>query len=561
MSSVRARSVRRRLATIGLMGVLSVAALAVPVDVASAAPTRHHAAGASASAAGSYIVRARPGRVDAVIQALTDRGLRPGRRIGIIDAVTVDLPAGAVGGLSADPSVVSVTQNESVTLTGSSDGYDPSADVASMVNVQQLTGVRESWSSDATGDGIDVALIDSGVAPVVGLSDPGKIVTGPDLTPEAERRRTRNRDTYGHGTHMAGIIAGHDSVVTDPVRSKRDKESFLGVAPDARIVSVKVADARGSSDVSQVIAGIDWVVQHADDPGMNIRVVNLSFGTNSSQPYTVDPLAFALEVAWRHGIVVVTSAGNSGAASGRLTNPATDPFVIAVGAVDLNDTATPDDDTIPAFSSRGDGVRDPDLVAPGAHIQSLRVPGSSIDARHAKTGAINSRFFRGSGTSQSAAFVSGCVAMLLQSAPSLTPDQVKLFLRSNARPLPAADSRAQGSGLVDMHTMTPPTASGRQSWTPSTGLGSLEKSRGDVHVVRDGVTVTGEQDVHGAPFTSATRARDSESGRSWADGTWNGKSWSGSSWAGSSWSGSSWAGSSWAGSSWAGSSWADNSWS
>ncbi len=246
-------------------------------------------------------------------------------------------------------------------------------------------------------------------------------------------------------------------------------------------MSVKVADAHGNSDVSQVIAGIDWVVQHAHDPGVNIRVLNLSFGTNSTQAYTSDPLAYAAEVAWRSGIVVVTSAGDSGAADGRLTNPASDPFVIAVGADDLNDSATLKNDTIPAFSSRGNGVRNPDFVAPGAHIQSLRVPGSYIDTQHGSTGAINNRFFRGSGTSQAAAFVSGCAAMLLESAPSLTPNQVKLFLRSNARPLPAADAQAQGAGLVDMRHISPPRGSGRQSWTRSTGLRTLEASRGDAH--------------------------------------------------------------------------------
>ena len=558
MSSFRSGPVGRWLATTGLVGALGLSALALPPAAAAApAPAPAGSSAAVASPAGSYIVRALPGQLDDVVRGLVTRGLRPGTRIGIIDAVTVELPVGAADALRAEPAVASVTTDAPVTLAGSS--YDPSADVASLVNLEQMTGVRQSWKNNATGEGVDVALIDSGVTPVLGLSGPGKILNGPDLTPESQSTGTRYLDTYGHGTHMAGIIAGHDPGA-DPVSNKSNDQPFLGVAPDARIVSVKVADARGNSDVSQVIAGIDWVVQHAHDPGVNIRVMNLSFGTNSTQSYRLDPLAYAVEVAWQRGIVVVTSAGNSGASDGRLTTPANDPFVIAVGADDLNSTPSPNDDTIPDFSSRGNGVRNPDLVAPGAHIQSLRVPGSYIDTQYGSTGRLDNRFFRGSGTSQAAAFVSGAAAMLLQSAPTLTPDQVKLFLRSNARPLPAADSQAQGAGLLDMRQMSPPSASSWQYWTPSTGLGSLEASRGDAHLVLGGVTLSGEKDIMGRTFNAATMASLEAAGSSWAGGTWNGSSWAGSSWAGSSWAGSSWAGSSWAGSSWAGSSWATGTW-
>ena len=127
---------------------------------------------------------------------------------------------------------------------------------------------------------------------------------------------------FGHGTFMASIIAGHEPGVNP---TAGDSKSYMGVAPDARLVSVKVADARGATDVSQVIAGIDWVVQHAHDPGLNIRVLNLSFGTDSAQSYRVDPLAYAAEVAWNAGIVVVVSAGNGGPTDTGLTMPAADP--------------------------------------------------------------------------------------------------------------------------------------------------------------------------------------------------------------------------------------------
>jgi serine protease AprX len=358
---------------------------------------------------------------------------------------------------------------------------------------------------------------------------------------------------------MAGIIAGHDSGVAV---TATDTTHFLGVAPNARIVSVKVADAHGTSDVSQVIAGIDWVVQHAHDPGMNIRVLNLSFGTNAAQTYTLDPLAYAAEVAWRSGIVVVTSAGNGGsAAQQRLTNPASDPFVIAVGADDTHNTVNEADDTVPAFSSLGDGQRNPDLIAPGVHVQSLRVPGSYIDSQYATTGAIDGRFFRGSGTSQAAAFASGMAALLLQYRPALTPDEVKATLIRTANPIPNASLQSQGGGVIDFPPARDIVTGARQSFAPSTGTGTLEGSRGDAHLTLGGVTLTGEKDINGQPFNAASMAAAEAAGSSWAGGTWNGKSWAGSSWAGSSWAGSSWAGSSWAGSSWAGSSWAAGTWS
>src|SRR5205085_491219 len=151
-----------------------------------------------------------------------------------------------------------------------------------------------------------------------------------------------NLDTYGHGTFMAGLIAGDDGAT--------GSAAYRGVAPGARIVSLKVATADGGVDVTQVIAAIDWVVQHAHDPGLNIRVINLSYGTNSTQASGTDPLAYAAEQAWKKGIVVVTAAGNAGYQKGSgapcLADPAYDPYVIAVGGADSMGTATLQDDTV-----------------------------------------------------------------------------------------------------------------------------------------------------------------------------------------------------------------------
>ena len=189
--------------------------------------------------------------------------------------------------------------------------YDPATDVNSMASTAQYLGATAWWNAGYTGKGIDVAVIDSGVSPVQGLDAPGKVVYGPDISLESQTPYLTNLDTDGHGTFMAGLIAGRDETLTAPYANS-PASAYRGIAPDARIVSLKVATADGGADVSQVIAAIDWVVQHAHDPGLNIRVISLSYGTNSTQSYGVDPLAYAVEQACKHGIVVVAAAGNTG---------------------------------------------------------------------------------------------------------------------------------------------------------------------------------------------------------------------------------------------------------
>jgi serine protease AprX len=184
------------------------------------------------SSAGQFIVRARPGRLDDVIAVLRADGYALGRRIKLIDAVVATLPAGAADTLRAAPGVASVTADAAVSLMGATgttttSTYDPVADANSLYNSETTTKVRNMWQKGITGKGIDVALIDSGVAPVAGLSEAGKIVNGPDLTPESQNASTRYRDTYGHGTHMAGIIAGHDAGVASP-RPRRTPPASWG---------------------------------------------------------------------------------------------------------------------------------------------------------------------------------------------------------------------------------------------------------------------------------------------------------------------------------------------
>ena len=313
-------------------------------------------------------------------------------------------------------------------------GYDPASDVNSMASTTDYTGAQAWWAAGYTGQGVDVALIDSGVAPVQGLNSAGKVISGPDLSLESQAANLANLDTFGHGTFMAGLIAGRDATLTAPYE-QAPASAYRGMAPDARIVSIKVATADGGTDVSQVIAAIDWVVKHRNDNGMNIRVLNLSYGTNSSQYYAVDPLAYAVEQAWDAGIVVVAAAGNSGyqtrGSSPALADPAYDKRIIAVGASDSMGTTTVTDDTMPDFSAaaKTGSARAPDFVAPGVHIQGLRVLNSWIDTNIDGKTILDDRFMRGSGTSESAAITSGAVALILSKFPNATPAQVKKMLK------------------------------------------------------------------------------------------------------------------------------------
>jgi serine protease AprX len=335
---------------------------------------------------------------------------------------------------------------------------------------------------------------------------------------------------------------------------------FLGVAPDARIVNIKVGANDGSVDVSQVIAAIDWVVQHRNDNGLNIRVLNLSFGTDSTQKYNADPLSYAVEQAWNHGIVVVVSAGNDGNGA-EVRNPALNPFVITVGSVDTAGTYGVGDDVLSGFSNCGN-ARHPDLVAPGKSIVSLRTPGATSDVFY-PSARVGSRLFRGTGTSQAAAVVSGAAALLIDQRPSLTPNEVKAILTGSARALPGVSSNCQGSGLLDLSgALTMPTPSkADQGFKASKGNGSLDSARGSHRLSVEGKTISGEVDIHGQAWNPSAWASAAAQGVSWSGGDWNGVSWSGVSWSGVSWSGVSWSGVSWSGVSWSGVSWSGTSWS
>jgi serine protease AprX len=447
---------------------------------------------------------------------------------------------------------------------GGSSGPASCSDVLAQSGTLSLNEVRAGINADysATGGGVGVAVIDTGVNQVAGLSGRSKVIDGPDLSFDALEENLRYRDLHGHGTNMAAIIAANNSASGD------------GIAPGAHLVNVKAGAGDGTVDVSQVIAAIDWVVANRDLNGNNVRVINLAFGTDATQDHLLDPLSHAVENAWKAGIVVVAAGGNDGRGIQRLANPAINPYIVAVGAVEQQSGGW----KVPAWSSTGDGVRNPDVLAPGGLVLSAGVAGSYLVNAYPTAACQTNKgdvYLRGSGTSQAAAAVAGAVAVLLEDRPELTPDQVKYLLTSTAVDL-GHQAKVQGHGLVDLGAaLSAPTPGPEavQSHAPSTGLGTLQAARGSFRVGTEGDYLEGEMTAYGGRWDAATWAPASAAGGAWTNqiyangnntwvgGTWSGASWSGASWSGASWSGASWSGASWSGASWSGASWSGASWS
>ncbi len=398
-----------------------------------------------------------------------------GRIIGnlpIIHGLAVQTTAAQARALAANPDVHAVSLNTMVTPQSLPTGLRlPVMPGSQSVSADQLQttfaktlDVTPLWKFGVTGTGVGVAVIDTGVdgsLPDFASADGSRsrvIVSAVD-NPNA----TSAGDGYGHGTDVAGIIAGNgdNRPTSDPLHGQ-----YVGVAPNANLISIKVADETGATTVLQVIYGLQFAVEHQAQ--YNIRVVNLSLDSATPQSYKTDPLDAAAEAAWMHGIVVVAAAGNRGNAPDAVQySPANDPYVITVGGVDENGTSNPADDTIAGWSSQGttqDGVQKPDVYAPGAHIVSGLAPGSVFADTSCSCQLAGGQYIQTSGTSMAAPMIAGLVADLLQVHPRWTPDQVKGDLTS-----PAVTSSLHEPDAVKAVFNWNPTAAD-QSLTPSSLL-------------------------------------------------------------------------------------------
>jgi serine protease AprX len=530
----QARDVRR------LPGRIAIALAAAGALLATSAPAL--STGGDGRTVPVLVREAAPGS-SAAERAVAAVGGTVTSQLPIIGGFAAEVPERAVSLLRALPGVVrDVTDAAGVSFEGS---YGQGSGVASAV-YPTVVGADKAWRSGWTGKGIGVAIIDTGVNGVGDLA--GRVVHSEDFSGEGD-----GVDRFGHGTFIAGLIAGSGAASVGGVK---------GVAPDADIISLKIAGRDGSADITHVMAALQWAVSFKDV--YNIRVVNLSLGTDSTQDYRIDPLNMAVERAWQAGIAVVVSASNKGPGAGTIAKPADDPYVITVGAV--HDATTPGtgDDTVPDFSGSGptaaNGLVKPDLAAPGGSVVSTRVPGSFIDTNF-PGGRVGASYFKGSGTSFAAGIASGSAALVLSRNPSLTPDQVKARLVGTTRPGPVSDPNRVGSGTLDAYaaTVSNSMAAANQGLTPSHGTGSLQASRGTLQtavVTGTAVDALGVVSPLLCPVTGNVTAQLQPFDQvAYTTGEWTGSSWYGSSWYGSSWYGSSWYGSSWYGSSWYADTW------
>jgi len=379
--------------------------------------------------------------------------------LGPINAIVEDILPSQLNGIASDPNVKYISLDRTVVA-------HQAVDITAAEYTTEPINAPAVWSEGYTGSNVGIAVIDSGITPVADLGSQsllggvtnllsslgeaapgavGRIVYSQNFVPNENDAL----DHYGHGTLVAGLIAGNGAEST----GMQYFRTFRGAAPNANIVNLRVLDENGAGTDSSVISAIDEAISLRQR--FNIRVINLSLGRPIYESYTLDPLCQAVEQAWKDGIVVVVAAGNDGRdlnenpeGYGTIDSPGNDPYALTVGAMNTMETPAIQDDIIASYSSKGpsfiDQVIKPDVVAPGNLVTSLQYPQDSLADNNpsfytwysfyqTNGPEIASRYyFPMSGTSMAAGVVSGAVADLLQAAPNLTPDQAKALIMVNS---------------------------------------------------------------------------------------------------------------------------------
>ncbi len=471
------------------------------------------------------IVQFSQGVAPAAQRALLARsGGRVTRELHVIHGLAARMTAGRAAALGRDAQVHAVSLNGAI----KTQSILTSSLVTTFDKTVHATAAWNKPNGGLTGKGVGVAVIDTGIAgDLVDFnsgdgSGSSRVVQSAVVNPDA----TTATDLYGHGTHVAGIIAGNSNArpLSDLLHG-----DYVGVAPDANLISIKASDDAGDSTVLDVIYGLQFAVDHKAD--YNIRVVNMSLDSATAQSYKTDPLDAAAEAAWFNGIVVVAAAGNRGTDADAVSYaPANDPYVITVGATDENNTSGAADDTIADWSSRGttqDGVVKPDIYAPGSRIVSNLAPGSVFTTLCATCISGGGQYIRAGGTSMAAPMVAGAVADVLQNHTSWTPDQVKAALKLGANTM-------SGTGVKTLevnHTNDAnPSTPANQGLTPNS---LIDTTTGNIDYTRSSWSRSSWSEA-------ADLLRSSWSRSSWSRSSWSSTDSSGVETTRSSWSRSSW---------------------
>jgi serine protease AprX len=434
------------------------------------------------------------------------------RNLHIIRGYGVRMSAFDAQRLANDARLRGVTLNY---VVGSSTvGPDPT-----LVKTGFLQSVRmdKVWQSAAvgTGKGVGVAVVDTGIAGDLvdfrKADGTSRVVASIATNPDA----TTVNDLYGHGTHVAGLLAGdsRSRPAGDPLRG-----AYEGVAPDANLVNVKVSDDHGGSSVLDVIYGLQFVADHKAD--YNIRVVNLSLNESTPVSYKADPLDAAVESLWFKGIVVVASAGNRGTAPDAVSYaPANDPFVISVGAVDDGGTKQTGDDYFMPWSSRGvtqDGISKPEVAAPGSHMVGPLAPNSDF-ASLCPSCIVDGSYFRVGGTSMSAPIVSGIAAAMVETHPDWTPDMVKVAMVKTLRKTSDGQGNENAADQAIGTNQTPVTQTFAPNPLVDPTTGNIDYTRASWSRASWSCDCLGTQVIDPTDPTRASWSRASWSRASWSD--------------------------------------------
>jgi serine protease AprX len=462
----------------------------------------------------------------------------------LIDGVEAVIPAAIEPVLAALPGIT-VTPDVSVSVQDTPESTGPHT--PSDVFLGQTGATRLAAAGD-TGAGVTVAVLDTGIDNLPDFS--GRLIGGVDLT----GGNNPFQDSYGHGTFVAGLIAGNGA---------SSAGQYSGEAPGASLVSIKVAGANGTTDLAGLILGLQWAVDHRGSYG--IKVLNMSLGFQSATSTVINPLDQAVQAVWGSGIAVVVSAGNSGPFNGTVLSPGDDPLVITVGALDDMAASSITGDEMCDFSSAGptpaDGFVKPDLVTSGRSVVSLAAPGSTIydEFPSARVGSAN---FAGSGTSFSSAITSGAAALVLASNPGTTPNQLKARLLGTANPGPVGNPFVDGHGALNAYaaaTAGPMNLSQLAPLLPTLPSITVQLSpTGPANTWNPGLW-SGKSWVPG-PSDDWTWAGLAWNGGDWNGWTWTGRAWNVGDWAGSAWNSANWTGRAWNGSGWAGSAFTGRAW-
>lgn len=373
--------------------------------------------------------------------------------------VAVEVQAQNLDELANDPSVLKMSIDAPVkgsTIDGTEEPPNSSSGGVAAFN---------RWAG--TGQGVGVAIIDSGIA---NHPDLNNVVYSADFTGAVPG----SGDGFGHGTHVAGIVAGS---------GQSSGGMYAGIAPQSRLVNLRALDNNGAGYTSDVIHAIDWAIQNRNAAGndgqpLNIRVINLSLGHQPFESASTDPLAVACRMATQAGIVVVVSAGNYGRGAlgktvyGGITSPGFEPSVITVGAVTTWGTPSRSDDTVASYSSRGptrDSFLKPDITAPGSRMVAAMSPGNALVTQHPEL-QFDSNYMKLSGTSMAAPVITGAAAMILSKVPTLTPNAVKAILmftaekRATLGPLDWGAGYVNIAGAMDLAMSIDTTVAVGQNW-------------------------------------------------------------------------------------------------